>query len=65
MKKSKRAMPYWICIAIGALIDGHNFAPALGFIAVLACLGICSYLFVVGKIDLDGDSAMPSTGRKA
>ncbi|HIG8795721.1 TPA: MFS transporter [Raoultella terrigena] len=40
-------------IAIGALIDGHNFAPALAFIAILAGLGICSYLFVVGRIDLD------------
>ena len=38
-------------IAIGALIDGDNFAPALGFIAVLAAIGICSYLFVVGKIE--------------
>lgn len=38
-------------IAIGALIDGSNFAPALAFIAVLAAIGICSYLFVVGKID--------------
>ena len=52
-------------IAIGALIDGHNFAPALAFIAVLACLGICSYLFVVGKIDLDDEKATPSAGRKA
>jgi ACS family D-galactonate transporter-like MFS transporter len=40
-------------IAIGALIDGHNFSPALAFIAILAGLGICSYLFVVGRIDLD------------
>jgi len=38
-------------IAIGALIDGDNFAPALAFIAVLAAIGICSYLFIVGKID--------------
>ncbi len=38
-------------IAIGALIDGDNFAPALVFIAVLAGIGICSYLFVVGNID--------------
>ncbi|WP_338558093.1 MFS transporter [Erwinia sp. E_sp_B04_7] len=38
-------------IAIGALIDGQNFAPALAFIAILAALGICSYLFVVGRID--------------
>lgn len=51
-------------IAIGALIDGHNFAPALGFIATLACLGICSYLFVVGRIDLDGEKTMPSVDRK-
>ena len=49
----------------GALIDGHNFAPALGFIAGLACLGMCSYLFVVGKIVLDSDNATPSVGRKA
>lgn len=39
-------------IAIGALISGDNFAPALAFIAVLAGLGICSYLFVVGRISL-------------
>ncbi|MDE1190377.1 MAG: MFS transporter [Pantoea sp.] len=38
-------------IAIGALIDGDNFAPALAFIAVLAAIGIASYLFIVGKID--------------
>lgn len=38
-------------VAIGALIEGHNFAPALGFIAVLAAIGICSYLFIVGRID--------------
>ncbi|QGY30437.1 MFS transporter [Pantoea cypripedii] len=38
-------------IAIGALIDGDNFAPALAFIAVLAAMGIASYLFIVGKID--------------
>ncbi|WP_051937200.1 MULTISPECIES: MFS transporter [Erwinia] len=38
-------------IAIGALIDGQNFAPALTFIAFLAVVGICSYLFIVGRID--------------
>ncbi|MDO6410038.1 MAG: MFS transporter [Pantoea sp.] len=38
-------------IAIGALIDGDNFAPALAFIAMLAAIGIASYVFIVGKID--------------
>ncbi|PPS64749.1 hypothetical protein CRX72_03590 [Pantoea sp. BRM17] len=38
-------------IAIGALIDGSDFAPALMFIAALALVGIGSYLFIVGRPD--------------
>lgn len=38
-------------IAIGALIDGSDFAPALIFIAALALVGIGSYLFIVGRPD--------------
>ncbi|WP_306767909.1 MFS transporter [Martelella alba] len=45
-------------IAIGALIDGDNFAPALVFIAALAGLGIFSYLFVVGEIKPDTSTAL-------
>jgi len=36
-------------VAIGALIDGSDFAPALMFIAALALVGIGSYLFIVGR----------------
>ena len=38
-------------IIIGYLVDGGDFKPALLFIAVLAFLGSCSYLFLVGKIE--------------
>ena len=38
-------------LAIGLLIDGSNFAPALVFVGVLGMLGACSFLFVVGRVE--------------
>ncbi|MCW3091102.1 MAG: dgoT, partial [Ferruginibacter sp.] len=38
-------------IVIGLLISGGNFAPALIFVGVLACVGACSYIFLVGKVE--------------
>ena len=51
MKKSKRAMPYWICIAIGALI----FAASMRSIWTLSereeiLSGLCDALFVPGAL---------------
>ncbi|WP_116127786.1 MFS transporter [Lewinella sp. IMCC34183] len=37
-------------IVIGYLAENGDFAPALLFVAVVAFLGLCSYLFLVGKI---------------
>jgi ACS family D-galactonate transporter-like MFS transporter len=38
-------------IIIGLLVNDGDFKPALVFIAGLAVLGSCSYLFLVGKIE--------------
>lgn len=38
-------------IIIGFLVDGGDFKPALIFIACLAAIGSCAYLFLVGKIE--------------
>ncbi|MDQ3844631.1 MAG: MFS transporter [Bacteroidota bacterium] len=38
-------------IVIGYLARGGNFAPALLFIGVLALVGACSYIFLVGKVE--------------
>jgi MFS transporter, ACS family, D-galactonate transporter len=36
---------------IGYLVKGGDFAPALVFISSLAFLGICCYIFLVGRIE--------------
>jgi ACS family D-galactonate transporter-like MFS transporter len=38
-------------LVIGFLVSGGNFAPALVFVGLLACLGACSYIFLVGKVE--------------
>lgn len=38
-------------LVIGFLVRGGNFAPALVFVGVLACIGACSYIFLVGKVE--------------
>lgn len=38
-------------VVIGFLVEGGDFKPALMFIASLAVIGSCSYLFLVGKIE--------------
>ena len=38
-------------IAIGFLVKGGDFKPALVFIGALGLVGACSYIFLVGKID--------------
>lgn len=38
-------------LAIGFLVSGGNFAPALIFVGALACIGACSYIFLVGKVE--------------
>lgn len=38
-------------IIIGYLVDDGNFEPALFYIGVLAFLGFCSYLFLIGKVE--------------
>lgn len=38
-------------IVIGWLVKGGDFKPALMFIASLALIGCCSYLFLVGKVE--------------
>ncbi len=38
-------------IVIGLLVEGGDFKPALMFIASLAFVGCCSYLFLVGKVE--------------
>lgn len=40
-----------IPIAIGYLVQDGNFEPALILICFLALLGVCSFLFLVGKIE--------------
>jgi len=37
-------------LVIGFLVSGGNFAPALIFVGFLACVGACSYIFLVGKV---------------
>jgi ACS family D-galactonate transporter-like MFS transporter len=37
-------------LVIGFLVTGGNFAPALFFVGTLACIGACSYIFLVGKV---------------
>lgn len=39
-------------IVIGYLVSGGNFEPALVFVGSLGLLGACSYIFIVGKIEL-------------
>lgn len=36
---------------IGVLVNGGDFRPALFFIGGLALVGLCAYLFLVGKIE--------------
>ncbi len=36
---------------IGYLAAGGNFAPGLVYIAVVALLGVCSYVFLIGKLE--------------
>lgn len=38
-------------LVIGFLVRGGNFAPALIFVGVLASIGACSYIFLVGKVE--------------
>jgi ACS family D-galactonate transporter-like MFS transporter len=38
-------------IVIGLLLRGGDFARPLTFIACIALLGACSYIFVVGKLE--------------
>lgn len=38
-------------LIIGFLVSENNFAPALVFISGLAVTGMCSYLFLIGKIE--------------
>ncbi|GEO11409.1 MFS transporter [Segetibacter aerophilus] len=38
-------------IVIGFLVKGGDFKPALVFIGVIALIGACSYIFLVGKIE--------------
>ncbi|WP_049720991.1 MFS transporter [Gilvimarinus polysaccharolyticus] len=38
-------------IAIGYLTEGGDFRPALLLIGALAFIGLCSYLFLVGKVE--------------
>lgn len=38
-------------VAIGFLVSGGSFAPALVFVAVLGLLGACSYIFLVGNVE--------------
>lgn len=38
-------------VIIGLLVNDGDFKPALLFIATLAVIGSCSYLFLVGKIE--------------
>lgn len=40
-----------IPIVIGFLVSNGNFSSALVFIAVIALVGACSYIFVVGNLD--------------
>nr|WP_010133207.1 MFS transporter [Microbulbifer agarilyticus] len=40
-----------IPVAIGALAHDGDFRPALALIGALAVVGLCSYLFLVGKIE--------------
>ena len=40
-----------IPVALGLLAKNGNFAPALTFIGILALLGACSYIFLVGKVE--------------
>ncbi|WP_096084778.1 MFS transporter [Agaribacterium haliotis] len=42
-------------VVIGYLVEGGDFRPALFFIAALAATGVCSYLFLVGKVERVGD----------
>ncbi|MFC3120676.1 MFS transporter [Agaribacter flavus] len=38
-------------VIIGFLVSGGDFRPALVFICALAVAGMCSYLFLIGKIE--------------
>lgn len=38
-------------MAIGFLIKGQNFAPALLFTSAMGMIGVCSFVFLVGKIE--------------
>ena len=38
-------------LIIGFLVSGGDFAPALVFVCSLAAVGMCSYIFLIGKIE--------------
>ena len=38
-------------IAIGYLVNGGDFAPALIFVGCLAFIGAMCYIFLVGKVE--------------
>ena len=38
-------------IVLGLLAKNGNFAPALTFVGILALVGACSYIFLVGKVE--------------
>lgn len=38
-------------IIIGFLVEDGNFEPALIYIAAMAFIGFCSYLFLIGKVE--------------
>ncbi|MEO6079596.1 MAG: MFS transporter [Steroidobacteraceae bacterium] len=42
-------------IAIGYLAKGESFAPALTLVVLLALMGACSYIFLVGKVERVSD----------
>ncbi|MEH6713021.1 MAG: MFS transporter, partial [Paraglaciecola polaris] len=54
-------------IAIGYLAKDGDFRPALVLVAALALIGLCSYIFLVGKVEqiqlpnLAVDSDSPSS----
>ncbi|HZG23333.1 MAG TPA: MFS transporter, partial [Chitinophagaceae bacterium] len=38
-------------LVIGYLVSAGNFEPALVFVGILACIGACSYIFLIGKVE--------------
>jgi ACS family D-galactonate transporter-like MFS transporter len=39
---------------VGYLAQGYGFAPALVYISIVALLGACSYILLVGKVERVG-----------